>query len=94
MDTVSYFKLSVGRMAKGETYVFGFKDQFVKFVEHKPPKEGEIALWSATNRWYVVKCDSQKRNQSIKKTQSYNILVTFIFEFNLGVNIRKNLSIQ
>jgi len=48
------------------------------------PKDGEIALWSATNRWYVVKCVSQKRNQSNNKTQWYNILVTFIFKFSSG----------
>jgi len=37
-----------------------------------PPKNGLIAIWSATNRWYVVKCVSQKRNWS------NNILVTLI----------------
>jgi len=52
---------------------------------HKyPPKDGEIALWSATNRWYVVKYVSQKRNQSNSKDRWYNILVTFIFKFNCG----------
>ena len=38
----------------------------------RPPKDGEIALWSATNRRYVVKCVSQKRIWS-QKSQSYNI---------------------
>jgi len=28
----------------------------------EPPKNGKIALLLATNRWYVVKCVSQKRN--------------------------------
>jgi len=49
---------------------------------HVPPKDGIIALSSATNRWYVVKNDSQKRNQSKKSNQWYNILVTFIGKFN------------
>ena len=49
-----------------------------------PPKDAEIALWSATNRWYVVECFSQKRNQSNNKNRWYNILVTFIFKFNCG----------
>ena len=35
-----------------------------KLVVHEPPKTGLIALRSATNRWYVVKCVSQKRNRS------------------------------
>jgi len=39
----------------------------------KPPKNGLIALWSATNSWYVVKCVSQKRNWSNNKNQWYNI---------------------
>jgi len=39
-------------------------------------------LCSATNRWYVVKCASQKWNWSNNKSQWYNILVTFIFKFN------------
>jgi len=30
-----------------------------------PPKNGRIALWSATNRWYVVKCVSQKQNWNV-----------------------------
>jgi len=47
-----------------------------------PPKDGEIALWSATNCWYVVKCVSPKWNQSNNKIQWYNILVTFISKFN------------
>ena len=47
-----------------------------------PPKNGLIALWSATNRWYVVKCVSQKRNRSNNKNEWYNILVNFIFRFN------------
>jgi len=34
-----------------------------------PPKNGEIALWLVTNRWYVVKCVSQKRNWSNNKNQ-------------------------
>jgi len=42
-----------------------------------------IALWLATNRWYVVKCVSQKRNWSTNKNQWYSILVTFIYKFNL-----------
>jgi len=46
------------------------------------PKNGLIALWSATNRWYVVKCVSQKRNWSDNKNQWYNIWVTFIFKFS------------
>jgi len=50
----------------------------------QPPKDGEIALWSATNRRYVEKCVSQKRNQSNNKNRWYNILVTFIFKFNCG----------
>jgi len=45
---------------------------FCLFVN--PPKDGEIALWSPTNRWYVVNCVSQKRNQSNIKVQWYNIL--------------------
>ena len=49
-----------------------------------PPKDGIIALWSASNRWYVVKCVSQNRNQSNNKNQWYNILVTFIFKLNFG----------
>jgi len=28
----------------------------------QPPNDGEITLWSATNRWYVLKCVSLKRN--------------------------------
>jgi len=47
-----------------------------------PPKNGLIALWSATDRWYVVKYVSQKRNWSNNKSQWYNILVTFIFKFS------------
>ena len=50
-----------------------------------PPKNGLIALWSATNRWYVVKCVSQKRNWSNNKSQWYNILVTFILKFSYGL---------
>jgi len=38
-----------------------------------PPKNGEIALWTATNRWYVVKSVSSKRNWSNNKNQWYNI---------------------
>ena len=35
----------------------------------QPPKPAPIiALWSATNRWYVVKCVSQKRNQPMIRT--------------------------
>ena len=59
----------------------------------------EIALWSATTCWYVVKCLSQKRNQFNSKHRWYNILVTvtFIFKFNSGpyettVNVLSNLS--
>jgi len=44
----------------------------------RPPKK--IELRSATN-WYVVKCVSQKRNQSSNKKESYNILVSFISKF-------------
>jgi len=47
-----------------------------------PPKNGEIALWLVTDRWYVVKCVSQKRNN---KNQWYNISVTFIFRFRLSL---------
>jgi len=47
-----------------------------------PPKNGLIALWSATNRWYVVKCVSQKQNWSNNKNQWYNFWVTFISKFN------------
>jgi len=36
-------------------------------VEIAPPKNGPIALWSATNRSYIVKCVSQKRNGSNNK---------------------------
>jgi len=50
----------------------------------KRSEDGEIALWSATNRWYVVKHVSQKRNQSNDKTRWYNILVTCTREFNSG----------
>jgi len=53
-----------------------------KFSGLDPPNDGEVALWSATNCWYVVKCVSQKRNQSNNKTQWYNVLVTFIFKLN------------
>jgi len=52
---------------------------------HVPTKNGLIALWSATNRWYVVKYVSQKRNWSKNKNQWYNILVTFIFKFSQGL---------
>ena len=52
-----------------------------------PPKNGLIALWSATNRWCVVKCVSQKRNRSNNKNDWYNILVSFIFKF-ISVYIR------
>jgi len=47
-----------------------------------PPKNWLIALWSATNHWYVVKCVSQKRNQSNNQNQWYDILVTFIYKFS------------
>jgi len=47
-----------------------------------PPKNGLIALWSATNRWYIVKCVLQKLNRSNNKYQWYNILVTFINQFS------------
>ena len=48
----------------------------------RPPKDGEIALWSATNRWFVVKCVAQTRSQSNNKNEWYNISVTFINKFN------------
>jgi len=56
-----------------------------------------IALWPATNRWYVVKCVSQKRNQSNNKSQWYNILVTSIFKSDCGqfetkIGLLSNLS--
>ena len=46
------------------------------FVRLHPPKNEEIALSSATNRRYALKCVSQKRNWSNNKDQWYNILVT------------------
>jgi len=55
---------------------------------HTPPKDGEIALWSATKRWYVVKCVSQKRNQSNNKAEWCNILVNFKYVNSTGVNTR------
>ena len=50
-------------------------------TEQGSPKKGLIALWSATNRWYVIKFVSQKRNRSNDKNEGYNILVNFIFKF-------------
>ena len=50
------------------------------------PKDGEIALWSATKRWYVVKCVSQKRNEPNDMNRWYNILVKFIFNWDCGEN--------
>jgi len=50
---------------------------YSRIFTHIPPKNGLIALWSATNRWHVVKCVSQKRNWSNNKNQWYNIFVTF-----------------
>jgi len=47
----------------------------------RPPKIGEIALWSNTR---VVKCKydvSQKQNGFDNKNQWYNIVLTFIFSF-------------
>jgi len=35
---------------------------------HEPPRNGLNALRSATNRWYVLKCVSQKRNWSNSRT--------------------------
>ena len=64
---------------------------------NKPPKDSwalyiyisiyiyTIALWSATNRWCVVKCVSQKRNYSNNKNKWYNILVTFIIKFSCSL---------
>jgi len=52
-------------------------------------KDGEIALWSATNCWYVVKCVSQKRNQSNNKKRWYNILVIFTFKLKYLENETK-----
>jgi len=52
---------------------------------HSQPKNGLYALWSATNRWYVVKCVSQKRNRSNNNKIWYNILVSFIFKFSWGL---------
>jgi len=49
---------------------------YLSYLSHILPRDGEIALWSATNCWYVVKCVSQKRNWSNNKNQWYNILVT------------------
>jgi len=57
------------------------------------PKDGIFPLWSATNRWYVVKCVSQKRNRSHNKCQWYNILVTFIFNSTV-VNMRLKYDCQ
>jgi len=54
------------------------------FLRLLPPKDAIIELRKAMNRWYVVKCVSQKRNQSNNKNQWYNILVTFIFKLNSG----------
>jgi len=36
------------------------------------PKNREIALWLATNRWYVVQHVSQNQNESNNKQQWYN----------------------
>jgi len=52
---------------------------------HIPPMNGIIALWTATNRWYVVKYVSQQRNRSNNKNEWYNILVSFIFKFSWGL---------
>jgi len=51
-----------------------------KLRPQPPPKNGEIALLLATNRGYVVKCVSQKRNWSSDKSRWYNILITFIIQ--------------
>jgi len=56
-----------------------------------PPKDGLIALRSAMNRWYVVKCVSQKQNWSNNKNQWYNILVTFISKLSWGLHWIKNV---
>ena len=42
------------------------RTHFLHFTD-TPPKNGEIALWSATNRWYVVKCVSQKCSWDVMK---------------------------
>ena len=48
-------------------------------------QEWTIALRSATNSWYVVKCVSQKRNRSNNKNEWYNILVHFMHKFTDGL---------
>jgi len=47
-----------------------------------PPKNGEIALWLATNRGCVVKYVSQKWNESNNKYTWFNILVIGMMKFN------------
>jgi len=40
-----------------------------------PPRNGEVALLLATNRWCVVKSVPQKRNESSDKSQRYTIVL-------------------
>ena len=88
--TAGLFFLFFCRFFLSLAVVFGFVNTPLKSLENArmatalvflsffPPKNGLIALWSATNRWYVVKYFSQTRIWSNIKIQRYNNFVTFI----------------
>jgi len=50
----------------------------IYFPIHKPPKNGEIALFLTTNGLMCSKYVSQKRNEAIDNCQWYKMLVNFI----------------
>jgi len=81
IEFISYLHKSGDSVSRFRFFV-NFLISSVSFNGAFLPKDGIIALWLATNRWYVVKFVSQKRNQSNNKNQWYNILVTFIFKLN------------
>jgi len=61
-----------------QTNIISFK----KNSTIKQTKNGEIVLLFTTNCWNAVKCVSQKQDKVNDKSQWYNVLVTFIFEFS------------
>jgi len=54
-----------------------------------PPKNGLIAVWSATNRWYVVEYVSQKQNRSNNSTNG-TIFESVLYLNSAKVYIRLN----
>jgi len=55
------------------------------YIYAYPRKNGDIALYLATNCWCLVNYVSHKRNESNGGNQWCSILLTFMFSFTTGV---------